>query len=116
MYPIGLLCGVACLLWKAKTSIAAGAHTPLSKSIKFLYNEYNLVTYWWEVMEILRKFVLTGLFAILDPGSVLQVSVATVFSAAYLMVQLQACPFKEPFDDYLAKAASFSIVIVALNR
>jgi hypothetical protein len=112
IYPVGVVLTVAYLLWKAKPAITSGATTPFTKSIQFLFNEYNEVTYWWEVMEIMRKFVLVGLFSVLDPGSILQISVACIFSSCYLMVQLQACPYKNKMDDYLAKTASFALVMV----
>ena len=36
-------------------------------------------------MEILRKFLLVGLFVILKPGSILQICVGNVVCAAYLV-------------------------------
>ena len=41
-------------------------------------------------MEMMRKFLLVGLFVTFQPGSILQIALATVVSATYLMVQLQA--------------------------
>ena len=34
---------------------------------------------------MLRKFLLVGLFVILDPGTILQIAVGTIVSAAYLV-------------------------------
>ena len=39
-------------------------------------------------MEMLRKFLLVGLFITLEPGSVLQITIGTIVAAAYLMVQV----------------------------
>ena len=39
-------------------------------------------------MEMLRKFLLVGLFIVLEPGSILQITIGTIVAAAYLMVQV----------------------------
>ena len=43
----------------------------------------------WELAEMTRRFVLVGLFVVVQPGKVLQVFLGTTFSAFFLMVQLQ---------------------------
>ena len=61
---------------------------------------------------MLRKFLLVGLFVTVQPGSIMQIAIGTIFNAAYLMVQLQARPYKNQSDDYLAIASSFSLLMV----
>ena len=39
-------------------------------------------------MEMLRKFLLVGLFVTLVPGSILQITIGTIVAAAFLMVQV----------------------------
>jgi len=67
---------------------------------------------WGELMEMLRKFLLVGLFVNFVPGSIMQIAIGTMVSAAFLMVQLQAQPYKTKSDDYLAAASSFSLLMV----
>jgi len=112
MYPVGILVATTLLLWKASSAIISGKHTPFSRAVSFLYKEYNVTTFWWELMEMLRKFLLVGIFVTLAPGSILQISVGTIVTAAYLMVQLQASPYKNDMDDYLAQGSSFSLLMV----
>ena len=59
-----------------------------------------------------RKFLLVGIFVVVTPGTVMQVALGTIVSAAYLMVQLQASPYKSRSDDYLAVASSFGMLMV----
>jgi hypothetical protein len=84
-YPIGLWLGCLVLLRKASHAIVSGKPTHFSRSIDFIYKEYKLTTFWWELMEMLRKFLLVGLFLMLNQGTVLQIAVGTVVSAAYLV-------------------------------
>jgi len=112
LYPIGItvFCGV--MLLKASTAIIAGKETPLSRATGFLHREYVPTAFWWELMEMLRKFLLVGLFVTLAPGSITQISIGTIVCAMYLMVQLQAQPYKNMSDNYLAVATSFSLLMV----
>ena len=100
-YPIGLLVGCLLLLRQASDAIVSGKATHLSRAIDFLHTEYKVTTFWWELMEMLRKFLLVGLFVILKPGSIMQLAVGTTFCAAFLMVQLQASPYKMRSDSTL---------------
>jgi hypothetical protein len=85
IYPVGLFFGCLVMLWKASTAIVSDKPTPFSRSISFLYREYKVKTYWWELMEILRKFLLIGLLVTIEPGSVIQIVMGTVVCATYLV-------------------------------
>ena len=60
-----------------------------------------------------RKFLLVGLF-VWQPtqGSITQIAVGTIVAAVYLMIQLQAKPYKHATDDYLATASSFGLLMI----
>ena len=66
----------------------------------------------WELAEMVRKFLLVGLFVTLEPGSILQIAIGTIVCAAFLLVQLQAKPYKNAADDYLAAASSFALLML----
>jgi hypothetical protein len=85
IYPVGMWLGCLALLWKASTAVVSGSPTPFSRSISFLHREYKATAYWWELMEMLRKFLLIGLLVPFEPGRILQIAVGTVISAAYLV-------------------------------
>jgi len=111
-YPIGLWVGCLLLLYKASDAIVNREPTNFSRAIEFLYKEYDVRTFWWELMEMLRKFLLVGIFVIFDPGTILQIAVGTIVSAAYLMIQVQAAPYKHQFDDVLAQGSNFCLLMV----
>jgi len=112
IYPIGLLAATAVMLWIASSSIADGRKTQFSSAISFLYSEYNVATFWWELMEMLRKFLLVGVMVLVEPGAILQISIGTITCAAYLIVQLKAAPYRNREDGFLADASSFSLLIL----
>lgn len=63
---------------------------------------------------VLRKLVLVG-FMILIQGTMMQLIIGIFLSVAFLLFQVQAAPFVEMSDDYLAAAASLAIVVVFLG-
>lgn len=116
VYPVGLMATNLMLLLKARKAIIHGKHTPLSRSIAFLYEEYDVACFWWEIAEMLRKFLLVGLFVTIEPGSMTQIALATIITAIFLLVQLQAKPYKNLSDDFLACVCSFALQMVFFCR
>ena len=112
LYPVGLWLGSLLLLMRASKAIVSGVETPLSRATYFLYKEYDPTCFWWELMEMGRKFLLVGLF-VWQPtqGSITQIAVGTIVAAVYLLIQMQARPYKHATDDYLATASSFGLLM-----
>ena len=115
LYPIGVLVGTAALLLRARRAILMPhASTPLSRALAFIYREYTPSCYLWEVMEIARRFVLVGLLQVIAAGTMLQLVLGTLTCIAYLTLQLQASPYKDPADGYVALASSMSLAVFFL--
>jgi len=112
VYPVGMWFFTLALLRKASTAILSGKPTPFSRSVAFLYKGYKVPVFWWELMEMMRKFLLIGLFVTLEPGTILQIAIGTIVSAAYIMMQLKAQPYKNFTDDVLAQAASWCLLML----
>jgi len=112
VYPIGMWLGCFALLRKASTTIFSGKSTPFSRSVSFLYACYRVPAFWWELMEMLRKFLLIGLFVTVEPGTILQIFIGTVVSGAYFMIQMKAQPYLSQADDLLAQAASWCLLML----
>lgn len=50
-YPVGIWAFCFVLLFKASPAIIAGEQTALSKAIGFLYREYDVSCFWWELVS-----------------------------------------------------------------
>ena len=86
--------------------------TRLSRALGFLIREYTPHMFFWELMEMVRRFVLVGVFVVgpYSRGSLTQIGLATLTSMVYYFVQQNAEPFKKRTDNYVALAASFSLI------
>ena len=56
---------------------------------------------------MLRRLMLVGIFLLLWRGSVTQLVIGNVYSLTHLMLQMQAAPFVDTMDDFLANGCSF---------
>ena len=66
----------------------------------------------WQLIETWKKLVLVGFFALLKPGSLLQVISAFVVSASFSLLVSVAAPYKDASDDYFAKACSYALTML----
>ncbi|KAL3925719.1 MAG: hypothetical protein SGPRY_003584 [Prymnesium sp.] len=113
IYPVGLLVLNGALLFRARHAIRSEKSSPLSHAIAFLHREYEPHFFWWELVEMLRRFVLVGLM-VLYQDTMLQLILATLLCALFLLLQVQASPYRRKEDNFLASVASFCLLVVFL--
>ena len=115
IYPVGLIVLNASLLFCARKAIQKNEVTELSTAIRFLHKEYEQHVFWWELVEMARRFLLVGLYVIwpFAQGTIMQVAMASLTAVIFLAVQLQAAPFVQQLDDYLALCCSLSLTVCA---
>jgi hypothetical protein len=117
VYPIGLLVLYATLLFAARRHILARRETTLTSAITFLHAGYRptATCFWWEIMEMLRRFLLVGLFVVMEQGSLTQLAIGTLTSLLFLVAQLISRPYRHASDEFLALASSVSLVIIFMT-
>ena len=87
----------------------------LREAIAFLHTDFREDLCWWELVEMLRRLVLVGLFVVIERGSVTQVICACIYSLAHLLLQMMAAPYKKLHDNFTADAANFSLVVLFIT-
>ena len=60
----------------------------------FLYQQFNLETYWWESASILRKLLLASVPVFMHEHSMLQLTVSIVISIFFHLMHSHSHPFK----------------------
>ena len=108
LYPVGMLFVTFALLLAARRAIVSKRHTPFSRSLAFLYNGFEPHMWWWECVEMGRRFVLVGVLVTMD-DTVLRVITGTVLSALFLLVQVPRWPsfFASPLRPSFVLHARF---------
>ena len=114
LYPFAQLVGFFLLLWFSRDAIKTNRPTKLSLATKFLWRDYEPQFYWWEIVEMTRRVVLIGLMVTIQQGTLLQIVLGALFTAVFLVVQMQAKPYVKETDDFLALSGSFSLLVIFL--
>ena len=112
--PAVHLCGATLDLAPA-TSNRKTRQQRLFHAIRFLHADFKPSYFLWECMEMLRRFLLVGLYVIVpwqQQGSLLQLVLALVTALTYLVAQVLARPYLDVTNNYLAVACSLSLVVL----
>lgn len=111
IYPVLQLVVFTLLLALARGAIVSGRPTRLSTAIAFLHREYKPETMWWELMEMLRRFILVGVLVVVRQGSIEQLAYGTVVAIMFLSIQTAASPYRKPSDDLFANGCSLLLSV-----
>ena len=112
LYPVGISLLYVGLLLRASRAILDDQPTALSRSLGFLVRDLEPAYLWWELLEAWKKLFLVGFAVLIDPGTIVQLIIAFLFSLVFLLLVSVAMPFKDDGDDYFAKACSFALTSV----
>jgi len=66
------------------------------RAVGFLFEAYKVRYWWYELTEMCRKFVLTGLLLFVFPGSLQQLAVAIVVTLGALLLLAVTTPYMDP--------------------
>ena len=122
MYPIGIPSMYLVMLWRNREKLdpqkfftemsllEAVFHRKREVNyLKFLFDAY-LPQYWWtEVMECVRKLLLTGFVVFFYEGSSLQVVFGLFFSIIFLALYAHINPYLMPSNNTFAAFVHFQI-------
>jgi hypothetical protein len=87
-------------------SIEAQKFTSLTVACRFLWEDYTRSMWFWDIVDVMRKLLLTGIIMMIDPeegsNKMLRLVVAIVISILYLCVSLIFQPYRRRDDFFLA--------------
>jgi len=113
LWPIGIPVLLFVAMYRARNKIKAGDEDTL-KFWDFALGDYNLDHWYWEVVELIRKMVMTGLIGLLGRGSIFQVFCATVISFLFFAASLHAKPFDSAGLNIVKIVSEFQLFIILL--
>ncbi|KAG5183506.1 hypothetical protein JKP88DRAFT_262991 [Tribonema minus] len=112
-YPIGipaLYMGTLWLCFVARRD--HGQTSQLAKASLFLWEPYQANVFYWEVVECVRRLMLTGLLVFIMPGTPGQSAVACVFAVFTGIGYESMRPHRDSYDMWLYRIG-YSIVFVS---
>ena len=115
LWPVGMMLLYVGLLWGCRRAVLEHKPNALSCATSFLWKEYDDQYFWWELVELSKKLVLTNVLLVIDTeqGStkLVRLFVAFLVSLIGLTLTLFAQPFKRKSDDLLNVVAQLILVI-----
>eukprot|EP01048_Picozoa_sp_COSAG05_P007857 COSAG05_NODE_571_length_8620_cov_4.012440_4_plen_1324_part_01 len=81
---------------------------------KFLVGPYTAECYYWELVEYLRKFIMSGAMIFVAPGSLSQVFVGASIAVGYLLLVARMMPYRDPQTNRTKLLAEAALSVVFL--
>jgi hypothetical protein len=81
------------------------------QSIRFLWSAYTPKRYYWEVIECIRRLLLTGFVVFIFPNSSAQAAVACLLAAISLVIVVHYKPHADPIDTGIYVSGSIIIFL-----
>ena len=97
IYPCGVPGFFILLMWREREQISDSIN---QKKYGFLFADYVQMYFLWEVIDLFRKLLLSGLMIFFQPGSVGQLLAGMIIALIFLELQLRLMPY----NDLLANA------------
>eukprot|EP01047_Picozoa_sp_COSAG01_P049848 COSAG01_NODE_4981_length_4573_cov_2.672105_2_plen_1101_part_00 len=93
LWPIGIPAALLMSMLRHRKSIVA-QDSETTRMFFFIVADYRVECWYWEVVELARKLLLSGLISVLGRGSVAQAAMAALISFFFFAVTVNAKPFK----------------------
>jgi len=103
LYIFGVPLAIFIVLWRSRKYLhdEDSPHHKITKSrLGALYLQYEPQYWWFELVVILEKMVMTGAMCVVAQGSPVQLAVATVVMLFYMLLVLKTAPFEEDTEDW----------------
>jgi hypothetical protein len=124
VYPIGIPALYAYLLWQHRAHLHTKDDSSVDRELdltlqttRFLWSTYKPYAYWWELVECVRRLLMTGFLVFILPGTAGQSAVSCAFAVLSIAVFSLVQPLRESSDTYsywLGCAVLFLSMFVAL--
>jgi hypothetical protein len=93
LWPIGVPTVLFCLMFRVRTNIIA-RDDDATGMFNFLIGDFKPKYWFWEVVELFRKLLLSGILSLVGRGSIAQAVLGTVISFAFFALHLRLLPYK----------------------
>jgi hypothetical protein len=111
VWPVGMPILFLALLLHCREAIKGRRWTPMTNATRFLHREYRPQVFYFEVVELLRRLVLTGAVLLIDSNQVLlRLLLAMLLTTAYLGVLQVIQPYQRADNNTLAVAAQVALM------
>jgi hypothetical protein len=84
--------------------------SPTRERFDPVVGDYRLGAYWWEIAEMFRKILLTGMISFWSRGSIQQLTIGIAVSTVFLTLAVKIRPFELRFNNNFKLVTDISII------
>jgi hypothetical protein len=96
---------------KGKQRISSVAHFKIRQRWSQLFIQYESRYWYFELLEMLRKVILTGALVMFGDSAILQMVLGIFICFGYVVVCANAHPYVDPLDDKMQQTASIMLFL-----
>ena len=111
VFPVGITSFYFYVLVKNRKELRREERDRNVKLIKiaFLWEMYKPKFWYFEIIECVRRLMMTGMLVLVSPGDATQVAVAMLFAIISIVLYTHLRPFENPHDNRLAIVSQWAI-------
>eukprot|EP01047_Picozoa_sp_COSAG01_P040076 COSAG01_NODE_3349_length_6224_cov_19.144653_1_plen_1296_part_00 len=113
IWPIGVPAALLISMLRYRQAIVAQDEDAVNM-FQFVVADYKPEYWYWEVVELARKLLLSGLISILGRGTVAQAVMATMISFFFFALSVRALPFKSRALNIVKMVSEVQVFVVLL--
>ena len=118
IYCAGIPIGVLLILWRNRKALfdeKHKRHEEVDYEYGGLYQQYEPQYWYFEVIVIIYKMLMTGMLSIVAPGSPVQMVCAILIMQVFLLIVLKLSPYKSDPDDVSVFVSLLALVLITLG-
>jgi len=90
-------------------------HHQVSTAFGALYEQYEEPYWWYEIIELVKKMLLTGAMCVIGNGSSAQLLVAILLVLFFMLLVFKTAPFIDDVDDMLSFMTSLQMMLTLMG-
>jgi hypothetical protein len=110
IYPVGIPAFFAVLMFRERDQIHDAVN---KKKYGFLFKDYAMAFFFWEIWDLIRKILLSGILIFFNRGSVGQIVLAMCIALFALELQLRIMPYESHTANWI-QVLSFNCILLTL--
>merc|ERR1711865_90868 len=121
IYVIGIPLIMFVVLWKNKKHLyveEGQEATEKQQEVEFefgsMYTQYEPKYWYFEIIIILHKCIMTGAMVVVENGTPLQPLIAMLIQMIFLLVVLKLAPYNDDLDDWSSFVCSLALTLTTL--
>ena len=111
LWPIAVPAGLFALMFRVRDELLTGGEDATGM-FSFLVGDYKPEFWFWEVVELSHKLLLSGILSLVGRGSIAQATLGTMISFVFFALHLRVMPYKSVTLNFTKAVSEVQLFVV----